>query len=479
MKQITYDVIVIGGGAAGLVAAKLAAGLGKSVAIIEKNKLGGECTWTGCIPSKTLIHLAGLAAAAKKFAAYQQGGQKDGVVDSAKIMEQVRATRAHIAQGTTPESLHSSGIDTFFGDAHFVDLNAVKVDGNTLHFKKCILATGSHAFVPPIEGLAQTRYLTNSTLFELEELPADMTILGGGPIGVEMACALNSLGVKVTVLEMNMQILAHEDEQVSALLAQHMIAQGIEIKTSMTLQRVVDGTKLVCRLADGSMQDFTCSRLLVAVGRRPNVEALGLEAIGVNSTSRGITVNNKLQTTLDHIYACGDVVGPYQFSHMAEYQAVIAARNACVPVFKTRVNYAQKIWVTFSSPELARLGLTEQEARAAHGNRIQIFCVPYSTIDRSAVDDATLGLCKVICDARGYIIGAHILGARAGELIHELQLGVHYKVRFKDFYKVIHAYPTYSELLWHGGRMAYLQWIRQNFFIKMISWFMMKNKIDK
>jgi len=463
MKRSTYDLIVIGGGAAGLVSAKMAAGLSKTVAIVETDRLGGSCTWSGCVPSKTLIHLAALATK-KNF-------------DSSAIMEHVRSTRARIAKETTAESLSALGIDTFFGNVSFIDTYTLNVNDTTITFKKCILATGSRSFVPTIDGLADSNYVTNETIFELNHLPSDMVILGGGPIGVEMACALNTLGVKITIVESNVQILSHEDAEMSALLAQHMITQGITIKTSTQLTRITidhNGMKLQCTQPDGTIENLTASILLVAAGRKPNIENLGLEAIGLKTTSKGIQVNSKLQTSVSNIYACGDVVGPYQFSHMAFYQAVIATRNACIPVFKKHVNYSKKIWVTFANPELAQLGLTEQEARTIHGNSIEIFRVPYGSIDRSVIDDATFGLCKIICNAKGYIIGASILGARAGELIHELQLGAHYNIRLRDFYHVIHAYPTYSELLWRGSRMAYLKHLKQNFFIKIISWFKSK-----
>lgn len=470
MNAHQYDVVIIGGGAAGLVAAKLARGLGKSVAIIEKNRIGGECTWTGCVPSKTLIHLAQLAQSAQKMKDLNIS-QSSIEINAAKIMEYVRAKRIAIAQETTPEILKKQSIDVIFGDSLFIDPKTIHIGDKKIRSQKFILAMGSRPFIPQIEGLSANNYLTNETLFEIAELPRSMIILGGGPIGVEIAGALNSLGVKITIVERGKQILSHEDPELSALLADHMKSQGIDIKTSCKLSAITNqGKTILCEQADGSKIELAAERLLVAVGRVPNKDNLGLENIGVKTTSQGIVVNNKLQTSVSHIYACGDVVGPYQFSHMASYQAITAMRNACIPFFKSKMDYGKKVWVTFSNPEFANAGLSEIEARKIHGDSIEIFRVPYNSIDRTIIDDNTFGMCKIICDRKGYILGAHILGARAGELIHEIQLGKTYKLKFRDFYSVIHAYPTYSELIWKGGRKAYLQHLSSNIFVKIVAW---------
>lgn len=478
MSANSFDLIIIGGGAAGLVCAKLAKGLGKTVAIIEKNRLGGECTWTGCVPSKTLIHVAHQVRDAQKMKSFTKN-EAQFEIDPSKIMSYVQAKRNTIAQKADAQALNKLGIDVLFGEPVFIDPFTIEVDKKIVRAKKYIICTGSRPFIPPIDGLENVKYLTNQTIFEMKEFPQEMTILGGGPIGIEMACAFNAFGVKITILEMNKQILANEDAELSALLAQHMKSQGIEIKTNSKLAKVSydENIKLLIEQSDGAKTQLSTQSLLIAVGRRPNIENLGLENIGVESTQKGIKVNNRLQTTKSHIYACGDVVGPYQFSHMAEYQAIIATRNAIIPFFKSRIDYTKKMWVTFSDPELAFSGLTEVQAREVHGDAIQIFRAPYDSIDRTIIDENAVGLCKIICDKKGYIIGAHILGTRAGELIHEIQIGKVYNLKFRNFYHVIHAYPTYSELIWHAARKAYIEYVSNNFFVKIFSWlFGAKNK---
>lgn len=299
-----------------------------------------------------------------------------------------------------------------------------------------------------------------------------MVILGGGPIGIEIACALNNLGIKVTILEMNNNILPKEDPELGILLQEHLKNKGIDIKTSRRLTKIFKNheIKFICDKNDGSQEEIIAESLFVAVGRKPNIEDLNLAKIGINVSSKGIIVNNKLQTSVSNIYACGDVVGPYQFSHMAEYQASIAVQNAFIPIIKKHINYNNIIWVTFSDPEFASAGLNEQEARQKYGDNIKVFRINYDSIDRAKMDSNTFGLCKIICDSKGHILGAHILGARAGELIHEIQVGKFYNFHIWDLYKPIHAYPTYSELLWKISKQAYIKKITDNPFIKLISY---------
>lgn len=464
-----YDLMILGGGPAGLVAAKVARGLGKTVAIIEKNKLGGECTWTGCVPSKTLIYYANLVAGVQEL---QKMGMLIAQPTLEDIMLLVKQKREEIYTTHTPEVLKEENIDTYFGSPAFVDKNTVRVGNTMFKAKKFILATGSRPLVPPIEGLENIKFLTNETLFELDKLPKSMVILGAGPIGVEMGCALNKLGVKVTIIEMSSHILPKEDPELSALLKEKMINDGVAIRTSLKLVKVVqDGKHIKCISSNTHEQivELSAEALLIAVGRKPNLEQLGLEKIGVATTGKAVVVNAKLQTTVPTIYACGDIVGPYQFSHMAEYQAVIATTNAFIPLLKKTVDYQNVIWVTFSDPELASAGLTEMQAREKYRNNIEIYRLEYNALDRSKIDNKTFGLCKVVCTKKGKIVGAHILGARAGELIHEVQLGKYYNYALWDLYKPIHAYPTYSELVWHLAKRAYVQNLTNKWYIKILT----------
>lgn len=469
MKNTKYDVIVLGGGSAGLVTAKLVSGLGKKVAIIEKAKLGGECTWSGCVPSKTIIKVASLLRDAQSAESFLHAAN-NREIDTAKIMAHIHDKQKEVYQTHTPEMLQKAGIDTYFGTPQFINATTIALDNQEFSAQKFILATGSQPAIPAIEGLHEVPFLTNETIFEVEKLPQSMIILGAGAIGIELACALHTIGVRITMLEKANSIMPKEDAELSSLLAQKMRADGIDIKTSITVSKVLKKSGITCvgTQADGAVVEFAAESILVALGRKPNLEGLNLEAIGIKTDAKGVVVNDRLQTTVKNIYACGDIVGPYQFSHMAAYQASIAGRNACIPFFKKRVDYTHVIWVTFSAPEFAVAGLTEAAARAKYGENIQVFRAPYASLDRAKIDDATFGMCKIICDKKGYILGAHILGARAGELIHEIQVGAYYNVRMWDFYAPIHAYPTYSELIGQLAKCAYISKLENNVLLRFI-----------
>lgn len=474
MNIAKYDLIIIGGGPAGLVASKLARGFGKTVAIIEEKYLGGECTWNGCVPSKTLIHIANLVSISRELNNFSADEYEPSNIklDLSKIISHIQNKRNFIYQTHTPEMLKKEGIDVFFGSPSFIDNFTIELENNKFSAKKFIVATGSSPFIPEIEGLETINYLTNETIFELKELPKSMVILGAGPIGIEMASALNKLGVTITIIERNENILSREDPELSNMLADRMRKNGIKIYTSFNLAKIVKNKeiKFICYKNDESQIELSAESLFIAVGRKPNIENLNLEKIGIKTTSRGIIVNNKLQTSVSNIYACGDVVGPYQFSHMAEYQATIATQNAFIPLIKKYVNYKNVVWVTFSDPEFASAGLTESDARERFGDKIKIFRENYNDIDRAKIDDNTFGLAKIICDSKGYILGAHILGTNAGELIHEVQVGKYYNLRIWNLYNPIHAYPTYSELLWHLAKKAYIESLYKNPLIRFVSW---------
>jgi len=475
-----HDLLVIGGGAGGLTASKMAHGLGKRVALLEKtDRLGGECTWTGCIPSKALIKTAQVAYHAKQLDRYGLRSYQEISLDTSNVMPYARSIIQDDYQSYTPEKIRTLGIDVLFGNAKFLDTHQLQLDGRIITFNKAIITTGSHPFVPPIEGLDSVPYLTNENLFDLERLPKSMMILGGGAIGAEMASALNRLGVAVTMIEMNDRILSKEDPELVAMLTDTMLKEGVMIKTSMQAIKVEkngDGVRVIAKDGSGKQHALHAEKLLVAVGRRPNIEGLGLEAIGVQTDKRGIVVNSMLQTTVKNIYAAGDVVGPYQFSHMAWYQAVVATRNAIVPFFKQTVNYTDVIWATFTAPELASAGLTEEQAREKYGDTITVYRKPYAEIDRAVTDRTKNGLAKFICDKKGYLIGIHILGARAGDIIHEAQVIKAFKKRFDSIHSVIHAYPTYAELTWHAAKAAYIERLENSFFGILLKKLFLKRK---
>jgi pyruvate/2-oxoglutarate dehydrogenase complex dihydrolipoamide dehydrogenase (E3) component len=452
MDDLKFDLIVIGGGAGGFVATKLARGLGKKVAIVERERLGGECTWTGCVPSKALID-----AAHKKM-------------PRESVMQHVRKIREQVYNSHRPESFEKVGIKIFSGTPKFVDAQAIIIGEKRLHAKKFIISTGSSPFLPPIEGLEKIQYLTNKNLFDLKELPKSLIILGGGPIGVEISSAMSKLGVAVKIIEMNKNVLAREDVELAQLLQERLQKSGVEIYTNTKLVKIKkegDGILATCESDDGKIIEINGEKLLVATGRKPNIEGLGLENIGVAYDRRGIKTNKNLQTTVKNIYASGDVVGPYRFSHMAEYQAIIATRNAFFPI-KKKVNYKNVLWVTFCDPEFASCGMNETQAREKYGKKVHVYKVEYKTIDRAATDSCDFGVAKFVCDKKGNLLGANILGPRAGEIIHEVQLGKTYNIKFSKFDDIIHAYPTYCDVIKKAARMCRVDILQRNIFVKLI-----------
>ncbi|MEX0940467.1 MAG: NAD(P)/FAD-dependent oxidoreductase [Candidatus Babeliales bacterium] len=469
MNSFDYDLIVIGGGAAGMTSAKLARGLKKKVAIIEKEQLGGECTWTGCIPSKTLIKSSEAVFQAQHLDKYGLVADPFNI-DTSKVMNHVRSIISTIYQTHTPEKFVEQGIDVFFGDPVLIDNNHISFDRKTISAQAIILATGTSPLIPPIEGLNDIPYLTNQTLFSLPHLPKDLLILGGGPIGVEVASALNRLGVLVTIVEMQDRLLPRDDKELVDLLMPKLKEEGIRVLTGMRATKALkmkDGVQLICIASDGSEQQVDGKQLLVAVGRKPNIKGLYLERAKVAVEKERLVVDEYLRTTAKNIYACGDVVGPYLFSHMAFYQATIAVRNALIPFFKKKVDYRNVAWVTFTDPELATAGLTEQEARESY-DEIKIYRYPYAKLDRAHTEGKTEGLGKFICDKKGKLIGAHIFGARAGDLISEIQVGKTYGLDLADLYPVIHPYPTFSELIWHSAKNRYIDKLKANSILKLL-----------
>jgi pyruvate/2-oxoglutarate dehydrogenase complex dihydrolipoamide dehydrogenase (E3) component len=465
-----FDLVVIGGGAAGLTAAKIARSLGKSVALIEKtNRLGGESTWTGSVPSKALVKSAQVAYQANHLEAY---GLMSNAVDlsTENVMAHVRCTINHVYETHTPSMLEALGIAVKCGRAHLSDGHTLTINEETIHTNKMIIATGSSPVVPPLEGIETVPYLTNQTVYELKKIPGSMLILGGGPIGAEMASALNRLGCVVTIIEMASRILPKEDEELVSMLAAQMEKEGVRIRTNtkaLRIRKTERGVLLSCIGDDDTGHEYEAETILIAVGRKPNVEGLGLDEAGVRTTHRGIIVDDMMRTTAKNIYAAGDVVGPYQFSHMAWYQAMVATRNAFIPFFKQRVSYDNGVWVTFTAPELATMGLTEHAARAQYGDSIKIYRKGYDRIDRAHIDGTQAGMAKIICDKRGYLLGAHILGERAGEMIHELALLKQAGKRFDYLHSMVHAYPTYSELIWHMANEAYVYRLRSSRLIRV------------
>ncbi len=443
-----YDIAIIGAGAGGLNAAFEALGLGKKVVLIEKNAPGGECTWSGCIPSKALINIADEIHTAKKYGEVKINGKN--------ILSKVRTLihKAHKAEAV--EVLDRAGINYIKGYAKFKDSNTLDIDGKEIKADKIFICTGSSALVPPIKGLDQINYLTNENIFLLDDLPKSMIVLGAGPIGVELAQAFNRLGVRVKIVEMAETILFREEKEMALQLQSVLENEGVEVFTSskgIEIKKEKEGVNLIID-RDGNTNEIKAERILLALGRKPNLEGFNLEKTGIKYNNKAIEVNEHFETNIFNIYAVGDIVGPYLFSHMGAIQAKQAVKNAFTDS-KDSVDYSNTAWCTFTDPEFARSGMKEEDARSEFGNKIQVFTHKYSDLDRAVVDEKSQGMAKIICDEEGYILGASILGERACEMLGELQVIKSLRIPFYRLQEAIHPYPSYSELLLTMSKNAY------------------------
>ncbi|PLX69763.1 MAG: mercuric reductase [Denitrovibrio sp.] len=463
-----YDLVVIGGGSAGLVAAKFALGLGKRVAIVEKNKLGGDCTHFGCVPSKALLRTSHMAHNIKELNEF--GLKMDtSSLDTSKAMSHIRQIVSAVYSSETPDIFREEGIDIIEGGATFIDNHTISVSNENIQADKYILATGSSPQIPDIKGLEDINYLTNETIFDLNELPSSVAVLGGGPIGLELASALNGLGVDVAIIEMSKRILPREDRELSNMLSAKLDEDEIKVITNTKVISVEQKNGFVTLNTEGEIDELHAERLLVAVGRKPNINNLGLENAGIEYDNKGVKVDKYLRTTAKNIYAAGDIVPPYQFTHVADYEAVTAARNALIPVFKKSVDYSNIGWCTYTEPELARCGLTEDEAIAEYGRDcIRVFKYSYNHVDRAITDGNTVGMAKYITNKKGYLIGIHILGSRAGEVIHEPMLAKKFKIPFQKIADMVHIYPTYSYAVRQPSKYAIIEILLDNPIVKFI-----------
>jgi len=443
-----FDLIVIGSGAAGLTSAFTALGFGKKVLIVEKHKSGGECTWSGCIPSKGLINEAKAVYTARKFAEFK--------VDTAAILARVRATSESIYQHETPEVLEQAGAIFVTGPAIFESAKIITVNERRFQGKKIMIATGSSPLVPPIPGLDTVPYLTNDNFFEQQALPESMVVLGGGAIGMELSQAMNRLGVDVTVVEMMPEVMFREEPEFSAIVRQTLAAEGVKFLfgAKATLFENCEAGVRVHAEKDQKNIVIEARSLLVALGRSPNIDGLNLAAAGIE-INKGIKVDERLQTTAKGVYACGDVAGPYLLSHMANFQGKIATMNALFPL-RRKVNYEHVAWATFTDPEFARAGLTEAEAKEQHGDSIRVYHYDFDKLDRAKTKQGDMGRIKLITNRKGKVLGAHIIGERAGELIAEVQVVKTLGLNFAKLQGVIHPYPTYSDALRQIAQQVFL-----------------------
>lgn len=447
MPNPDYDIIAIGGGTAGLVTAAGAAGLGARVALIERDKMGGECLWNGCVPSKALI-AAGKAAHQVRTARRFGVETGDIRVHFAEALAHVHGVQERIAPHDSPERFRGLGVDVHLGEARFAAADAVEVNGKTLRGRHVVIATGTRPAVPPINGLADFPYLTNESVFNIAELPNTLLVIGGGPIGTELAQAFARLGSSVHVIEALPDFFSREDPELAALLKQQLEAEGITFHLGAQASAVRrDGTQAIVTLKrdDGGPTELRGDALLIAVGRSPNLKSLDLEAIGVKTDRGGVVTDDKLRTNVSGVWAVGDVVsGGLKFTHVADHMARGLLRNALFPG-ASAIDYSAVPWVTYTDPELARVGLTESEARERHGSGVGVWRREVGAVDRVIADAGPPGLVKIVTDRKGRVLGGHILAPHAGDMIGELTIALKHGLSVGELGNVIHPYPTTAE----------------------------------
>lgn len=468
-----FDMVVIGGGAAGLTASGMAASLGAKTAMIEAKKLGGDCTWYGCVPSKVLLKAGKVAHEIKNANKYGLSVADDSI-DPKAVMDHVRNIRQDVYEDADdPQIFRDMGVDVIEGYARFSDPHTIIVskDGKdrTITSKKFAIASGSHPFVPPIPGLNEISYLTNENLFELDALPESLIIIGGGPIGVEMAQALNRLGSKVTLIDMGDRILMNDHPELTSILLDTIKKEGVQVLLESKPVSISEsgGNKIILyEDTDGNQKEIKASQILVSTGRRPNIKGLNLEKAGLTFSDKGITVNEKCRTNKKHIYAIGDVSGRYQFTHMSEHMAKIAMTNALMKI-PMKMDHKHVPWATYTDPEMAHVGASEKELREK-GIKFEIYRFPYSKIDRAITDGETTGWIRIYAKKlTGKILGADVVGAHAGEMISQYAQAMRNGVTLRGIADTIHPYPSYGL----GARRAADQWYIKNqslFLVKML-----------
>lgn len=456
------DLLVIGGGTAGLVAAVGAAGQGARTVLVERERTGGDCLWTGCVPSKALLTAAEAAHTARS--SQHLGVRVDGEVrvDLATVLAHVRAAQTAIAPHDSPERLRREGVEVVSGSARFVAPDAVDIDGRRLGFRAAVVATGSEPVVPDLPGLAAADPLTSDTVWDLTELPARLVVLGGGAIGCELGQAFARLGSQVTLVEVADDLLPREEPAARAVLAARLRAEGIDVRTStraVAVEPGPDGPVLRVEVVDagrggearpagfGEARTATVpfDRILVAVGRRPRTAGLGLDVADIAVDARGaVQVDDRLRTTNRRVWAAGDVTLRLPFTHVAAAHGATIVQNALFGL-RRRVDHERLPWVTFTDPEVARVGLTEAEARERFGDGIRVRTAHHDDLDRAVTAGRTEGFATLVGDPKGRIVGATVVGPRAGEVIAEVVAWMAGGATIGRITRTTHAYPTWTE----------------------------------
>ncbi|MEK3884885.1 FAD-dependent oxidoreductase [Paenibacillus sp. PL2-23] len=455
----TYDLVVIGGGAGGLTAAVGAAQFDVSVALIEKERQpGGDCLHTGCVPSKALIAAAkDLHTARKAAAAY--GLQLTDDASYKEAYDRVQAAKATIQEHDDADRLRDKGIDVYHGYGRFRDQHHIAIsDDEVIYGKRIVIATGSRAAVPKIDGLKDVDYLTNEDVFDMTALPSSLIVIGAGPVGLELSQAFARLGSQVTVMVRGSKLLKREDADIASTL-QDLLSRELNFRfhTDVTkIEAAAEGRKRVYAKQAGEEIVLEADAILIAAGRTPNTDGLDLSLAGVACDGEHIIVNKSLQTTVSHIYAVGDVLKAFPFTHAAGMEGKIVVANAVFGL-RRKVSYTHVPWVTYTDPELFHLGMTEEEARREHGDSIGVYKVNLDQVDRFITDQETHGLVKIITDRRGAILGAHAVGRGAGDWMQEAVFAKQFRHKLGSLSQVVHPYPAHSEALMKASSQYWRQ----------------------
>lgn len=437
MKEERYDFVILGAGSVGLIAAEFAAKLGVRVALIERDRIGGDCTWTGCVPSKALIKAAKVAQTVRTAGRF--GIQTaEPITDMPAVRDHLRGAIDSIYAGTTPEALERKGIQVVLGSASFIDPHLIAVGERRLRAAKILIATGASPAVPAVAGLSAVRYSTYRDIFDRDALPSSLIVLGGGPIGVELAQAYQRLGTAVTVFAPH--LLPREEPEVAEVLGTVLRREGVRIVPERLLSVEQSAGGITARSETACIEGEV---LLVAAGRVPTVDGLRLDVAGIHIAKRGVQVDTRLRSSVPHIFAAGDVTGGEQYSHLAGWQGFQAARNALLPGSASGMPSALPR-VTFTDPEVASVGATEAAARASNNGDVAVRTWPIAREDRAVCDGDLDGFLKIITTRSGTILGSTIVGHRAGDIISEVALAMQHRIGVSGVAGSVHAYPTYA-----------------------------------
>ncbi|MFE0642051.1 dihydrolipoyl dehydrogenase family protein [Streptomyces sp. NPDC058877] len=440
----TYDLVVIGGGSAGLTAARTAGRFGARVLLVERDRLGGDCLWTGCVPSKALVHVAADVQAARRAAAYGLPPVA-GRADLAAAMGEVKRAIGAIEPHDSAEALAPYGVDVTRGAATFTGPRTLTTGGREISFRYALIATGSSPALAPVPGLAEAEPLTSDTVWELTELPQRLVVLGGGPIGCELGQAFARLGSQVTLVEAMDCLVPREEPGASQVLRERLEAEGVTVLTGYRAERVDAGA------VHGPGGPLPYDTLLAVTDRHANTEGLGLEAAGVELTETGhVRTDGRLRTANHRIYAAGDVTGRSAFTHLGGTQGAAAVTDALLGV-RRPIDHRAVPWVTYTDPEIARVGLTTDEARERYGDTARVHTLENDRVDRAVADGRTEGFTTLVLGPRGKIVGATVVSPRAGETIAHLAAAVRLGWMPSDYARTVHPYPTYADGPWHAA----------------------------